>query len=74
MNVTVEAWEAADAAKGPNESFSDLLMRTFRRPSLRDLAGLLSDGEAEELLANIDDARTASIAASQRRRQELGWP
>lgn len=74
MNVTVEAWEAADAAKGPNESFSDLLLRTFRPTGLRGLVGLLSDEEGERWKAELAAARERSIRDSQQRMKRLGWP
>lgn len=60
MNVSVQAFEAASGAKRPGESFSDLLLRTFRPTSLLDLAGILSPGQADELAAAVEDGRLRS--------------
>ena len=66
MNVSVAAWEAADAAKHPGESFTDLLLRTFRPTGVLDMAGVLGDEEARRWQDDMADSRSRSRARSDR--------
>lgn len=66
VNLSVEAYEAAAAAKRPGESFSDLMLRTFRPSSLLDLVGALSDEEAARWKEDLADSRRRSRERSDR--------
>lgn len=47
------------ARKRDDETMSETLGRLIGEPSLRELAGILSDDEAEEFRAAIDDSHDA---------------
>ncbi len=72
VNLSLPAYAAAQAAKRPGESFSDLMLRTFQPTSLLDLVGILSEDQAQAIQQSITDGRTRSAA---RREQQLArWP
>ncbi len=62
LNVSVQAYAVAEAHKRPGESFSELLLRSFRPTSLLDLAGILTAAQADELEAAVKDGRAQSRA------------
>jgi predicted CopG family antitoxin len=66
VNLSVEAYQLAAAAKRPGESFSELLLRTFRPASLWDLAGLLTTDEADAFRQDMQGSRGRSRARSGR--------
>ncbi len=70
MNVSVDAYEAAAAHKRPGESFSQLFLRTFRPASVADLAGILTDAQADELAAAIESGRQRS---RERQDEQAAW-
>lgn len=70
VNLSVEAYEAARTAKRPGESFSDLMLRTFRPAGLRDLVGILSEAEADAML---DDLRESRRRSRQRADGQMSW-
>lgn len=74
INVSVQAYEAMAAAKQPGESFSELALRTFRPTSLLDLAGTLSDAQADEWKRTLAEARRRSVEETDARMRRLGWP
>ncbi len=57
LTITTDAYDYLATAKYGNESFSDVIIRTFKRASPRDLIGVLSHREAEELRTVIQELR-----------------
>lgn len=49
IRLTEEAYQRLESRKRPGESFSDTVHRIAGERSLLDLAGILSDEEAEEI-------------------------
>ena len=59
ISLEKSAYEKLRAAKGPKESFSDVVHRVLetRRPSLTALAGFLTSDEAREVRATLTRLR-----------------
>ena len=55
IRLTEEAYERLKRRKQKGESFSDTVERLASERSLLDLAGILTDDEAEEIREAIDD-------------------
>lgn len=72
MNVSVEAYEALSARKRPNESFTQVILRLARPGSLLDLAGILSNEQAQQMIDDLADSRRRSRERSDRQWRE--WP
>lgn len=64
IHLSKEAYECLAARKRENETFSEVVLRLAGERSLLDLAGILSDDEAEALRDAVDERRN-------RRAQEL---
>ncbi len=60
ISITEEAYERLATKKNENESFSDIILKLFPKHSLLELAGLLTNKEAEELKEVIKSRRVAS--------------
>lgn len=60
INVTQEAYELLKAQKEPGESFTDVILRLAGARPLSEVAGALSEEEADELEASIRAARERS--------------
>lgn len=60
LTITEEAYERLAAVRQKDESFSEIIMEHFPKHSLLELAGILSNKEAEELKGYIKDRRKAS--------------
>jgi len=60
ISITEEAYERLARAKGKNESFSDVIVKSFSKHNLLELTGVLTNNEAEELKSFIKKRRTAS--------------
>ena len=67
ITVTVAAYEALRAAKGPSESFSEAIMRIVGRRSLREFVGSLSTESADGLERAIASARKGRASGRGRR-------
>lgn len=57
ISITEEAYERLANKKEKNESFSDIIIKITGRGSLLDLAGLLTEKEAEELEESLKEIR-----------------
>ena len=57
VRLTEEAYERLDAHKRGDETFSDVVMRLAGERSLLDIAGVLSDDEADALREAVDERR-----------------
>lgn len=64
IRLSEEAYERLEAHKRNDETFSDVVLRLAGERSLLELAGILSEEEADALENAIEDRRT-------RRRDEL---
>ncbi|AGB38960.1 antitoxin VapB family protein [Natronococcus occultus] len=60
VRLTEEAYQRLKSRKQEGESFSDTVERIAGERSLLDLAGILSDEEAEEMRDAIDERETQS--------------
>ncbi len=59
LTVTKEAYERLASKKGPNESFSDVIMNLTGKASLLDIVGAISEKEAAEVSKAIRERRRA---------------
>jgi predicted CopG family antitoxin len=57
IRLSEEAYERLAAHKGEDETFSEVVLRLAGERSLLEIAGVLSDEEAEELRAAVDERR-----------------
>ena len=62
ISITEEAYERLRTNKMENESFTDVINRITNKRSIMELAGILSNKEADELKENISQIRAASSA------------
>lgn len=61
IRITPEAYEILEARKKPGESFTDVVLRLAGARPLSELAGLLSEGEAQELEGNIRKGQDRAV-------------
>lgn len=66
ISIDEEVYERLNAHKREGESFSDVVKRLAGERSWREVAGVLSASEAEELEAAIEDRHGASRARRDR--------
>lgn len=71
VRLDEEVYELVNAHKRPDESFSDAIERLIMPPSLRELAGILSEDEADQWLEAIESSRQAQLEAEE---QLFGTP
>jgi len=62
ISITEDAYERLRTNKMENESFTDVINRITNKRSIMELAGILSNKEADELKENISQIRAASSA------------
>lgn len=62
IRLSEEAYERLDAHKADDETFSDVVLRLAGERSLLDLAGILSDEEADALRDAITERRERRTA------------
>jgi len=60
ISITEEAYERLRIQKGKKESFTDVINRITGKRSLLELAGILSEEEANKLENHIKERRMAS--------------
>ena len=72
ISITNEAYDWLKSKKGEKDSFSDVIVKHFARRSLLELAGTLTDEEAEELRKHIREGRKRSRARVDRIAKLLG--
>lgn len=60
VRLTKEAYQRLKSRKQPGESFSDTVERIAGERSLLGLAGILSEGEAEEMREAIRESEDRS--------------
>lgn len=60
ISLDEEAYERLNAHKREGESFSDVVKRLAGERSWREVAGILTAEEADDLEAAIDEGRSAS--------------
>lgn len=66
ISLDKEAYEHLKAHKRDGESFSDVVKRLAGERSWTDVVGILSEQEAAEIEATIEDGRTRSTDRRQR--------
>ncbi len=66
LTITEDAYERLAHLKQGSESFSEVIIRSFPKRSLMEIAGILSEKEADELEAHIKERRKASGARRER--------
>ncbi len=57
ISITKEAYDRLKARKGPEESFSDVILRLTARRPLADYAGMLSKASVKAIREAIEEAR-----------------
>jgi predicted CopG family antitoxin len=60
ISITEEAYERLKSKKSENESFTDVINKITGKRSLLELAGFLSEEEADRLEKHIKEGRKAS--------------
>ena len=71
VSLDEEAYEQLKTRKKEGESFSDVVKRLAGEQSWGEVAGILTDTEADELEASITAGRSASTRRSDRLADEL---
>lgn len=71
ISITEEAYERLKVKKEKNESFTDVINRVTGKRSLLELAGILSEEEADRLEKHIKERRAASRKRTNRIREML---
>lgn len=72
ISLDEEAYERLKVRKREGESFSDVVKRLAGERSLKELAGILDDEEADALEAAVEEGRVRSRNRSDRLADELG--
>lgn len=57
ISITKEAYDRLRSRKGPNESFSDVILRMTERRPLVEYAGMLSKSSVKAIREAIEEAR-----------------
>ncbi len=57
ISITRQAYDRLKARKGPEESFSDVILRLTERRPLADYAGMLSKASVKAIREAIEEAR-----------------
>ena len=57
ITISEEAYDRLKSKKEDNESFTDVINKLTRERSLMEIAGILSEDEADELEENIKESR-----------------
>ncbi|MBI2110687.1 antitoxin VapB family protein [Candidatus Woesearchaeota archaeon] len=60
ISITEDAYERLCTKKHAHESFSEVINRITNKVNLSDFAGILSETEADAVLAKISKARALS--------------
>ncbi|MBI2499866.1 antitoxin VapB family protein [Candidatus Woesearchaeota archaeon] len=60
ISITEEAYDRLASAKEKNESFSEIIVKSFPKHSILELAGVLTEEEAKELEEHIKNLRIRS--------------
>ena len=71
ISITEEAYERLRVRKEKNESFTDVINKITGKRSLLELAGILSNEEADKLEKHIKDMRALSSKRMDRIIKEL---
>ncbi len=58
ISITREAYDRLKARKGPDESFSDVVLRLTERRPLAEYAGMLSRSSVKAIRGAIEEARS----------------
>ena len=72
VRLSEEAYERLAAHKREDETFSDVVLRLAGERSLLDLAGILSDEEADALRDAVAERRERRQRSLEERAEELG--
>lgn len=60
ISISESAYRKLKALKNENESFTDAVNRLTQERSLLEIAGILSDEEADDIRDNFEDLRDRS--------------
>ena len=67
ISVTEEAYKRLRSRKGPDESFSGVILRLTEQRPLTDFAGMLSKSSVEAIRKAIEESRRERRALDARR-------
>ncbi len=71
INLTTEAYERLKAAKKENESFSKVVVRSFPKRDLKELANIFTKEEVDRIRDAIRKRREISRKLSEEKRKKL---
>jgi len=71
ISITEEAYERLRTRKEKNESFTDVINRVTGKRDIMELAGILSNEDAEQMKNHIQDMRARSRKRMERIREQL---
>ncbi|MFA4820001.1 MAG: antitoxin VapB family protein [Candidatus Aenigmatarchaeota archaeon] len=71
ITVTNDAYEALKYMKGPNESFSDTILRVAKRKPLSHFYGALSKESADKLEKSVKEIRKLHRESHKKRLERL---
>jgi predicted CopG family antitoxin len=60
ISISDEAYTRLASMKAPNESFTDVINRLTGKKSILELAGILTEGEGDEMRRVVAEVRVAS--------------
>ena len=72
LSITKEAYDRLRARKGPNERFSDLILRLTKRRPLAESAGMLSKSSVKAIREAIEETRSERQRKVKARRKWAG--
>lgn len=71
ISITEEAYERLRMRKERNESFTDVINKITGKRNIMELAGILSNEEAEQIKNHIQDIRAQNRERMGRIREQL---
>ena len=71
ISITEEAYERLKMRKENNESFTDVINKITGKRNIMELAGILSNNEAEQMKKHIQGIRERSRERMERIREQL---
>ncbi|MBS3781375.1 MAG: antitoxin VapB family protein [Candidatus Thermoplasmatota archaeon] len=73
ITISEEAYERLKSRKEEKESFTDVINKLTRERSLNEIAGILSDDEADRLKEKIEEGREKTKDKIDRIKKEMEY-
>ena len=71
LTITEDAYDRLASVKGKKESFSNVIVKHFPKRSLMELAGILTNAEANKLRKHVQERRKSSCERVDRMAERL---